>query len=343
MLGVLLICVMLIFIMPRLRLVSCLLMKKNTERRGRQMATLATVLGLGVFLTLWRVWRFPPPEIPQNKGIFNAACKCQSFACLRRAFKKADEKNIKLHKVPYFWLGGCQKCGTTSMYGLLARHPQIIEPEPKEPGYFAWPSVIRMTSQKWYIHQVLRLHEACDRGLDRVATFDATAYYLQWDSRIAQNIRASAPWAKAVFVFREPIARAMSWLQHMALKFPHLPNCLHYHDMACCVQQSWFFFSDHHLHGSLYYTHLHSWLTIGGWSMKSMHFVQFEDILEFGLAHVYANILAFLGLDLSHSANLTSTETQPANRRSTRPYNISINDFTNMVNYVRLTFSFLLI
>ena len=66
----------------------------------------------------------------------------------------------------------------------------------------------------------------CDKGMSKVATFDGTAYYLQWDYSAALALRQAAPWAKLVIILQEPITRAMSWLQHMNMKFPLVPNCL---------------------------------------------------------------------------------------------------------------------
>ena len=78
------------------------------------------------------------------------------------------------------------------------------------------------------------------KGMSNVATFDGTAYYLQWDTSAALALRQAAPWAKLVLIFREPITRAMSWLQHMNMGLPLVPNCLRSRSMDCCVRQRWF-------------------------------------------------------------------------------------------------------
>ena len=54
------------------------------------------------------------------------------------------------------------------MYELLARHPQILPPTPKEPGFFAWPAVARAATQRWYVKDVLRLREACEPARPRL-------------------------------------------------------------------------------------------------------------------------------------------------------------------------------
>jgi Sulfotransferase family len=40
-------------------------------------------------------------------------------------------------RVPDFYIVGHQKCGTTALYLMLGRHPQVFMPEVKEPKYFA--------------------------------------------------------------------------------------------------------------------------------------------------------------------------------------------------------------
>jgi len=219
------------------------------------------------------------------------------------------------------------------MYGLLAAHPQILAPTPKEPGYWAWPSLARVASEPWYVRSVLHAGEACSRDFG-VATFDATAYYLQWDSAVAAALRRSAPWTKIVLLLREPISRAMSWLQHMAVKFPNVPNCLHHADMECCVAQSWFTHGVHHLGGGMYHHLIRGWLD-AGWDLGSFHVARFEDILDRGIGPVYADILNFLELDTTPAANLTAAASAPANRRSSKPYNMSLGAYITMVDVVK--------
>ena len=148
---------------------------------------------------------------------------------------------------------------------------------------------------------------------------------------MARALKAAAPWARAVVIFREPVARAISWLQHMALKFPNVPNCLHYRPLDCCVAKKWFLQGGHHLGGSRYHAHLASWLD-NGWVLDEFHVVRFEDLFERdGLATLYAGILKFLDLDVAPARNLSKAESKPSNRRSVAPYNVSAANYENMV------------
>ena len=38
----------------------------------------------------------------------------------------------------YILIIGAMKCGTTTLFDLLAQHPQIAPCKPKEPGFFAF-------------------------------------------------------------------------------------------------------------------------------------------------------------------------------------------------------------
>ena len=310
----------------------------RTERFRRGLSCLCALLcaaALASYASSSR--RLRPPLVERSTGkAERAACACASVGCLRRALGAGRRGALSgrggaVFKPPHFWLGGCQKCGTTSLYDLLARHPQIVAPTPKEPGFFAYPSFARTWYDKWYARDVLRLPELCGRGLAHSATFDATAYYLQWGGPVARALKAAAPWARAVVIFREPVARAISWLQHMALKFPNVPNCLHYRPLDCCVAKKWFLQGGHHLGGSRYHAHLASWLD-NGWVLDEFHVVRFEDLFERdGLATLYAGILEFLDLDVAPARNLSKAESKPSNRRSVAPYNVSAANYDAMV------------
>ena len=299
-----------------------------TRLRGRVAALGAALLVIFLYAS-YEDSRFTAMEDTYEQKPHKAekeACRCTTTSCLRNAL----EHQHTLFRPPHFWLGGCQKCGTTSMYDLLSKHPQIIPPTPKEPGYFALPSPLRSLRARWYVRDVLQLSSLCEKGLSNKATFDGTAYYLQWDYSAALALRQAAPWAKLVIILREPITRAMSWLQHMNMKFPLVPNCLRSRSMDCCVRQRWFLRGNHHLGGSLYDAHLEKWLD-AGWPLQQFLIIKFEDLFEdHGAENVYGRILDFVGLQ---AHNLSSTT--PSNRRSTVPYEVLPDAYDDMVEVVR--------
>lgn len=304
--------------------------KRKPRRPPHRVAALAAALLLIMLYATYedtsavaRSYEVVPHSAKKTEA---RACRCTTTSCLRNALEGSSVR----FKPPHFWLGGCQKCGTTSLYDLLAQHPQIVAPTPKEPGYFALPAPLRALRARWYVKDVLQLSTLCERGMARTATFDGTAYYLQWDTHAALALRQAAPWAKLVIILREPITRAMSWLQHMRMKFPLVPNCLRTRSMDCCVRQRWFLAGNHHLGGSLYDSHLQRWLA-AGWSLESFLVIRFEDLFQDkGAERVYGSILNFVGLD---AHNLSSTA--PSNRRSIAPYEVLPDAYDMMMDVVK--------
>ena len=56
---------------------------------------------------------------------------------MRRRGPPASRRRARPARVPDFFIVGHQKCGTTALYKMLRRHPQIFLPDVKEPRYFA--------------------------------------------------------------------------------------------------------------------------------------------------------------------------------------------------------------
>ena len=102
-----------------------------------------------------------------GEAVDAALCACTSWDCLREGFAAREARRAaaaaavavsaavagpgvegdgvvgRWYRVPHFYLGGGQKCGTTSMHAYLAQHPMIVPPSPKEPMHFNLPSWLR--------------------------------------------------------------------------------------------------------------------------------------------------------------------------------------------------------
>jgi hypothetical protein len=109
-------------------------------------------------------------------------------------------------RVPDFFIAGHPKSGTTALYEMLGRHPQIYVPERKEPRYFADDLPSRY--QPW-----LDESAAPETYEDYLALFDAarpdqmvgegsTAYI--WSHTAAARIAEVQPDARIVVLLREP-------------------------------------------------------------------------------------------------------------------------------------------
>jgi len=109
-------------------------------------------------------------------------------------------------KFPDFYLVGAPKCGTTALYNVLSKHPQVFLPYEKEPHFFLprtakayWPRCTR-------IEDYLRLFEGASRGQTKGEMSVTYLYYAESVRRIL-HVR---PDAKFIVVVRNPSAMAYS-------------------------------------------------------------------------------------------------------------------------------------
>src|SRR5438067_11148387 len=118
-------------------------------------------------------------------------------------------------RVPDFFIVGHAKSGTTALYEMLVRHPQIYMPDSKEPWFFASELHERTPPRP----------EGTPRTLDEYAALftaarpdqrvgEASAQYL-WSRTAARAIAAVRPDARIIAVLREPA----SFLHSLHLQF----------------------------------------------------------------------------------------------------------------------------
>jgi Sulfotransferase family len=134
-------------------------------------------------------------------------------------------------RVPDFFIVGHPKCGTTALYEMLRRHPQIYMPERKEPRFFAsdLPSPF----------QPRRSGKPAETYEDYVALFSAaapeqlvgegsTAYI--WSQTAAGLIAQAQPAARIIAILREPASFLHSLhlqlLQHRSEEEPSLRKAI---------------------------------------------------------------------------------------------------------------------
>lgn len=129
---------------------------------------------------------------------------------------------------PTFMIVGAQKAGTTSLYAMLAQHPEVFMSTPKEPGYFirGFPD-----EERW---QTLKRPgpggEIQDLENVDMGVFTADAYAKLFASPeagtathrgeastpylpspfAAERIFETCPEARIIIVLRDPVARAYS-------------------------------------------------------------------------------------------------------------------------------------
>ena len=131
-------------------------------------------------------------------------------------------------RIPEFFIVGHAKCGTTALYEMLRRHPQIYMPDykggsGKEPWYFANDNPHPQTSGERSIaytgrkrvtfEEYLSLFDAADP--DQVVGEASTSYL--WSPTAAARIAEVRPDARIIAIMREPA----SFLRSLHLQLLH--------------------------------------------------------------------------------------------------------------------------
>jgi hypothetical protein len=108
-------------------------------------------------------------------------------------------------------LGG-QRCGTSSLYKYLGRHPNVVPSLRKEVDYFTFEY---WRGEDWYrAHFPLGMRRSlADRRGRPMVTFEATPDYL-FDPRAPQRAHELVPEAKLIALLRDPAQRAVSQYHH---------------------------------------------------------------------------------------------------------------------------------
>jgi Sulfotransferase family len=116
-----------------------------------------------------------------------------------------------LQRFPDFYIVGHSKCGTTALYEMLRRHPQIFMSEVKEPMYFARnPGVGSAGSGSKSFEQTGQRPESEEDYLSLFAgaepgqrVGEASTFYL-WSHLAPARIAAARPEARIIAILREP-------------------------------------------------------------------------------------------------------------------------------------------
>jgi len=135
-------------------------------------------------------------------------------AALADAARPTAARAVK-RRAPDFFIVGHPKSGTTALYEMLRRQPQIFMPNAKEPWYFATELHFRPPPRPDGIPQTLddylSLFEAAEPA-QRIG--EASPLYL-WSQVAARRIAQVQPDARIIAVLREPA----SFLRSLHLQF----------------------------------------------------------------------------------------------------------------------------
>jgi hypothetical protein len=111
--------------------------------------------------------------------------------------------SIRRQKRPNFFIVGGRKCGTTSLYALLKRHPEIHMPKDKEPHFFGSDIHARPTST------MDRYLAMFSRAEDQKRIGEASTGYL-YSRLAAKEIKQFSPDARIIAMVRNPIEAVYS-------------------------------------------------------------------------------------------------------------------------------------
>jgi hypothetical protein len=118
-------------------------------------------------------------------------------------------------RLPDFLIVGHPKSGTTALYEMLRRHPQIYMPPGKEPWFFASELHERTPPRPEGTPRTLAEYRALFAAAQPAQRAgEASALYL-WSRTAAERIAAVAPEARIVAILREPA----SFLRSLHMQF----------------------------------------------------------------------------------------------------------------------------
>jgi len=244
-------------------------------------------------------------------------------------FPKQNESKI-LHCLPYFYIVGFPRSGTTTLYDILTRHPQFEGPNHKEIHWLThnkfektFPDNLKSVLR--YIYHFDRASEAIQRD-PNIVTCDASVSYM-WDNfvhlpptktfgcEIPLILSRILPNAKYVVLLRDPVDRLYSefWyycktdekisliksdgprvFHQVVVKFiDQLVSCQKHSSLfKCLYSYSWEPGCQAiKLHASLYYLHVVKWLSVI--PREQFFFIRSENFTS----HVIKQLFEFLVLE----------------------------------------------
>ena len=130
---------------------------------------------------------------------------------------KVKSSALGTGRLPDFLIIGGSKCGTTTLWQYLHRHPSIFLAEPKEPEFFSKDDRYSQ-GIAWYkaLFAQARPEQICG---------EASTTYSRWPhfGDVPDRIASVAPDVKLVYMMRHPVERAYAQYRHrMRLNVPRM-------------------------------------------------------------------------------------------------------------------------
>lgn len=111
-------------------------------------------------------------------------------------------------RLPDFFIIGAAKCGTTTLYRHLCRHPKIYMSTPKEVSFFC-DDDIYAKGMEWYARLFV------DAQADQLCG-EASTTYSRWPfyKASAERLACAQPNARLIYILRDPADRLYSFYGH---------------------------------------------------------------------------------------------------------------------------------
>jgi hypothetical protein len=101
---------------------------------------------------------------------------------------------------PNFYIIGAAKAGTTTLYQLLAQHPDVYMPYDKEPSFFCDDEYYQR-GEEWYVSTFF------NKESNKLVRGEASSRYLYFGEKVAPRIKQfnSRSVPKIIAIFRDPV------------------------------------------------------------------------------------------------------------------------------------------
>lgn len=110
---------------------------------------------------------------------------------------------------PTFFIVGATKCGTTTVWEYLRRHPEVYLPDVKEPHFFMSDVQPARSETEGYVGNLKGYQSLYRKSKGYKAIGDASPSYL-WEAGVPKRIHDVSPNARIVVLLRDPVERAYS-------------------------------------------------------------------------------------------------------------------------------------
>lgn len=124
---------------------------------------------------------------------------------------------------PNLIIAGAPKCGSTTLFRHLDKHPQVYFPKVKEPGFMIKeyyeaqsPSSPNFERQRQYLILEEDAYAALYDGVDAAVRGDGSiSYLLEYENAIANLLKYCGEDARILFILRDPVPRLKSQYQYI--------------------------------------------------------------------------------------------------------------------------------